>query len=332
MTRAAPDPSAVPLPADEGAALALLRGPLAAALSELTGAVTGVERLGELAYRASAERGEFVVRFAQDEAGLAGLEKEARVQRGLRERVTARLPDTRVFRGGPGFPPLAIHRLVPGQPLTTELLEGMSPPALDRLARDLVQFFAETHAVPLGLAADWLGLPPGEARAPEALAKAVGKPAWFTPCDTREIRRRLEPALAPGELALFDRTAAEMAALPVDPGWLVFGHGDLHGFNMAITWDALGAKFSGAFDLGCAGILDLHEDFFRLSLVSEALLERVLAAYQERTEGQRSIERGRLALYYRAFLFYLMAEFPPGSGRQEHLRRMLEEHLDYFTR
>lgn len=329
-------PAPTSLPLNEQAVPALLRGPAAeslaaAGLAHLALALTGVTALGGQAYQVNTTQAAYVLRFAANAERLVDLEKEERVRRGLGSRVTAQLPEPRIIRGPGGMPPFAVHTLLPGRPLTGELLAEQSPSALDRLVDDLARFFAETHAVPLEEAADWLGLPPGPARDPQALAESFGKPLWFTPADAAGIRARLAPDLAAGELIFLDETAARIAALPVDPGWMVFGHGDLHGFNMAITIDGLGAKFSGAFDLGCAGILDLHEDFFRLSLVSEDLLERVLAAYGDLTGWMRKINRDRIALYYRAFLFYLMAEHEPDSPSREHLREMLREHLAHSS-
>jgi aminoglycoside phosphotransferase len=108
---------------------------------------------------------------------------------------------------------------------------------------------------------------------------------------------------------------------------MVFGHGDMHGHNMAVAEDASGLRLVGAFDLGCTGIMDVHEDLFRLSLVSEALLDRVIAGYHDLAGQTRSLDRGRLATYYCAFLFYLM-DGTSGAGLQ-HLKRLLRTHIAY---
>ena len=90
-----------------------------------------------------------------------------------------------------------------------------------------------------------------------------------------------------------------------------------------MTWDRR-SPASGIFDLGCAGILDAHEDFLRLSLVSEDLLDCVLDAYRDGVGRGDRLDRERIAVYYQAFLFYLMAE-TLGEER-EHLRRLLRLH------
>ena len=71
--------------------------------------------------------------------------------------------------------------------------------------------------------------------------------------------------------------------------------------------------------------MDVHEDLFRLSLVSEELLERVIEMYHRLTDHARSIDRDRIAVYYRAFLFYLMVG--KSGPRLGHLKRLLQTHL-----
>jgi hypothetical protein len=97
---------------------------------------------------------------------------------------------------------------------------------------------------------------------------------------------------------------------------------------MAIVTDEFGPKLSGVFDFGYAGILDVHEDFFRLSLISEDLLERVIHIYQNFSNQKRILNRPRLAIYYRAFLFYLMAE--QVGGDLQPLLNLLSKHVDYY--
>jgi aminoglycoside phosphotransferase len=96
---------------------------------------------------------------------------------------------------------------------------------------------------------------------------------------------------------------------------------------MAIADDRGGPRLVGAFDLGCTGILDIHEDLFRLSLVSEALLDEVLRAYQGLSLAAHSLDRARIAIYYRAFLFYLMVGTT--GERLDQLKGLLCTHLEY---
>jgi hypothetical protein len=159
------------------------------------------------------------------------------------------------------------------------------------------------------------------------LAATQGKPTWFGRQAVADMRPGLVALLDEHQMTLFDDTVRRFEALGMDSRLLVFGHGDLHGFNVAMAEDDLGPRFVGAFDLGCAGVLDIHEDFFRLSLVSEDLLERVIEAYQRLPGQARALRRERIAIYYRAFLFYLMAELP--GETLGHLKALLQSHVEY---
>jgi hypothetical protein len=299
---------------------------LANPLGEVIQVTTLSDRKGT--YAVNGSRGDFIVRLAHDEAHLATLRKEASIQQGLQKCVAVRVPDTQVIDGLEEVPAFAIHHLIPGEPLTSSYLSNLSPEAYQRLVNDLVLFFHATHAIPLELACEWLEIPFNGEKTTAELALAYGKPVWFNPQAVAEMRPKLDPRLDDNLWSLFEETICLFEALEVFPETMVFGHGDMHGFNMAMGTDPTGDRLIGVFDLECAGILDIHEDFFRLSLVSEDLLERVLAAYQNLTGRTRPINRERIAIYYRAFLFYLMAEVP--EENLAHLKAMLHKHLEYY--
>lgn len=283
--------------------------------------------LAERAYRVVGPGGDFVVRFPADQAQLLMLEKEERVQRGMREWVSLSIPDTTVIADLEGCPAFAIHRMIPGRPLTSECLAELSPQAHRRLVTDLAHFFDQAHRIPLPAACGWLGIPyQGEETAAQ-LAPTHGKPTWFGPQAVAEIRLRLALRLDVHHADLFEDTVRRFQALGTDPRHLAFGHGDMHGYNVAMGQDDLGPRLIGAFDLGCAGILDLHEDLFRLSLIGEELLERVVDAYRRLPGQTRSPRWYRLTVYYRAFLFYLMAE--RAGGQLDHLQRLLQRNIEH---
>jgi aminoglycoside phosphotransferase len=292
------------------------------------GAVMHVTPLDEGVFQISGEQGELILRFARDEAQLALLKKEESVQRGFREQVSLRIPDTRVIDDLDDRPAFAVHNMVPGEPLTSEMYAGLSSKARRRLVVDLAEFFHQSHAIPVAAACAWLGLRFEGTETVERFAMAQGKPLWFNPHAVADMRPWLGLILDGAQNALFEDTVRRFAALGCDTRYMVFGHGDLHGYNMAMGCDDLGPKLTGVFDLGCAGILDVHEDFFRLSLVSEDLLESVLERYQRSSEPTHALRRDRIAIYYRAFLFYLMAE-QSGEGL-EHLKRLLQKHLAHY--
>lgn len=296
-------------------------------LGDRIGADMQVTLLGEKTYRVTGTEGDFVVRFPRDEAHLAMLKKEESIQSGLRDKITVLIPDTSVIDDADGCPAFAIHTMIPGQPLTSDGYACLSPEARDRLIMGLVNFFYETHRISLGVACEWLGIPFEGQRTVVKLASTWGKPVWFGPHAVAEMRISLAPFLDVYQMELFENTVELFEALGTDADYMIFGHGDMHGFNMAIGEDHVGPKFIGAFDLGCAGVLDVHEDFFRLSLVSEDLLDRVIETYHLLPDQTRSLQRDRIAIYYRAFLFYLMAE-KSGQGLG-HLKTLLKVHVEY---
>jgi aminoglycoside phosphotransferase (APT) family kinase protein len=266
----------------------------------------------------------YIVRLPQDRAHLAALCREARIAAALQGRTALRVPNTRVVEGSPTF---ALHDMIPGEPLTTEHYAQSSPAAQERLVGDLARFFRQMHSIRLSQACEWLDIPIETGDPATELAPRYGKPLWFAPDEVAAMRPELVPLLDAGTWPTFERTVAQFEALGPHPEHMVFGHGDLHGYNAAVLQDELGPRLVGVFDLENTGILDIHEDFFRLSLVSEALLDDVLAAYGRLPRPARSLDRARIAVYYRAFLFYLMAG--KTGERLAHLHRLLAQHLAY---
>jgi hypothetical protein len=63
--------------------------------------------------------------------------------------------------------------------------------------------------------------------------------------------------------------------------------------------------------------------------VSEDLLEQVMATYANLPGQTRVLDRGRIAIHYRAFLFHLMAG--KTGERLEHLKRMLATHVERYA-
>jgi aminoglycoside phosphotransferase (APT) family kinase protein len=284
--------------------------------------------LGARTYRISGSKGTFIVRFPRDRAHLSVLKKEESVQRELRNWVSVLVPDTSVIDDLDGCSAFAIHSMIPGQPLTTECYSGASSAGRGRLVTDLATFFHETHRIPLPVACQWLGVPFERKETVAKLASRQGKPTWFSPDAVASMRPQLEPLIDRRQAATFEDTIRRFEALGTDPDNMVFGHGDMHGYNIAIAEDDLGPRLAGVFDLECTGVLDIHEDFFRLSLVSEELLDDVVDTYERLSGRARPLERDRIAIYYRAFLFYLMVG-KSGEGL-DHLKRLLQGHVTYY--
>lgn len=300
-------------------------------LEERVGSIVGCRAMDDrpAIWWVTGSAGEVIVRFASSPSHLEDLRREERVQRHLRPRVDLALPDAEVVEATPRRPAFAVHHAIAGDPLTEELYASLTAPARDRLVADLAGFLSRTHAIPPAEACGWLGVPYQGDDTLASLAATAGKLPWFAPAGTAAMRRTLVAALDQPLLTLFDETVARFAALTTHPEWMVFGHGDLHGYNMAMVDDVLGPRLAGVFDLGNTGILDLHEDLFRLNLVSHDLLTRVVAAYERETERARPVDTARIEIYYRVFLFYLMEEKALGGDAAAcaQLQRMLADHV-----
>ena len=283
-------------------------------------------------FQAVTPGGVFILRFALSEKHLRILHKEERIQAGLGGCLPVQIPNTQIIPSGAGLPPYAIHSKIMGEPLTETCLQKLSVRERRRLVSDLVDLFHSLHNISLQTACAWLEpdfhpIACQDHVSRQALAGLVGKPLWFNAPAVEELRPKLSLRLDKSERDSFEQTVTEFNQIPLYPAGLVFGHGDLHGFNMAVLAAPDGYRLNGVFDLGCTGILDIHEDFFRLSLVSERLLDEILQAYQDLTAWRFTLNRERISVYYRAFLFYLMAD-QQGAGLEK-LRRMLAKHTLY---
>jgi len=279
-------------------------------------------------YRVTDDEQSYIVRLPRDQAHLVSLRQEARIAAALQGRISLRFPDTRVIEASPEGPVLAIHSIIAGEPLTTDHYALSSPAARERLVVDLSRFFRQMHSIPLAQACTWMDVTYETDDPAAELAPRLGKPLWFDAQAVADMRPGLGPGLDEATWPIFEHTVTLFQALDARPEFMVFGHGDLHGYNAAVVYDDLGPRLVGAFDLENTGILDLHEDFFRLSLVSEEMLDDVLCAYQRLPGPARTIDRARIAVYYRAFLFYLMVG--KTGERLQHLHTLLSKHLTYY--
>jgi aminoglycoside phosphotransferase (APT) family kinase protein len=280
--------------------------------------------------------GEYVLRLPVDDEAIAALVTESRVLAGLRDFVSLSLPDTRVYQLGEGIPVFALHTMIAGVDWFHLSARALLGGARSRLASDLARFFVETHSVPISLAAEWLEVRLDESLSGPSGATRLGKPRWFLGERGAGIRRRLVSILSDYETALLEETAEGYDGIVVSPEDLVFGHGDIHGGNLAFLEDDIGPKLAGVFDFGNAGVIDRNYDFGRLNLIEVGLQDSVIDEYEHLAPLQR-VDRDRVNVYSRAFLFYLMAEQvgedgyvrPDREGNFRHLKVLLREHFEH---
>jgi len=207
----------------------------------------------------------YIVRLPRDQAHLVSLRREARIAAALQGRVSLCFPDTQVIEGLAGRPAYAIHSTIVGEPLITEHYTQSSPAARERLVTDLAGFFRQMHGIPLAQACTWMEATYETDDPAAELAPRLSKPHWFDAQAVAGMRPALGPVLDEGAWPVFEHTVSLFQALETRAEFVVFGHGDLHGYNAAVEQDDLGPRLTGALDLENTGILDLHEDFFRLS-------------------------------------------------------------------
>ena len=270
----------------------------------------------------------YVLRFPRDALALARLRVEERVTAGLRGRVSLRIPDTRVVELGADLPSFALHEMIPGRDWFDLGLKALPAAAGSLLALDLAWLICQTHSVPLETAGEWLGLETREPGWRGHLAARDGKPSWFAGEMLEEIRRRLASTIPQDLAPVFEDVADHYDRLTVSVDDLAFGHGDLHGGNLAFAEDGVSPRLVGVFDFENAGIFDCHYDFARLNLIYDELQDRVLDEYA-RLVPDRPLDRARVETYTRAFLFYLLAE-QVDEGRFEHMVRLLRTHVRHY--
>ncbi len=253
-------------------------------------------------YRMHSGQGGCVLRFPLDEMQAAALRQESRIAQGLCPLVRMDIPETRFFPAENDRPAYSVHQWIDGEPLMTEMYVRMAEESRHKLAHDLAEFLVTLHSVDLAEVATWytdetLAHPPS----------GYGKPQWFDGRLRAGIPEVLNPHLEPNLVSAVAETIHGFETLAVDGKELALCHGDIHGYNLAMRPSAQGYELGGVFDFEIAGILDAHEDFFRLYFVSADLVERVVDAYEGK-RGQVTLDRARVRLYWRAFLIYLMME------------------------
>ena len=198
-----------------------------------------------------------VVKVPRGPDAAERLNREVSLLGALKGKVSLTIPEPVLL----AFQPTSVvYPMIPGEPLLPDRYRQLDVRAKDRLAHDLGQLISELHAA---------NLP----------AHAVG--AWPAPED---IVARVLPDL-PRNLRL-TATALVDEVLSLPPDADVFGHFDLHGWNMAFDHNT--GRLNGVFDFGDCGRGPLHRDHVYPSLTDPDLARRIAAL--------QPVETGRLRL------------------------------------
>ena len=241
------------------AALEALRAAILATFPELAGARFTLLTDGWESQAVDVD-GRLIFRFPRFERGAAALTREAGMLAAIGPAVPLAVPRTHVHHGPPCF---AWHAKLPGGTLLPADYQALPETARQRLAEELAGFQAVLHR-----------LDPGP------LAEAGAGPVWEWPSPAAILRQawpRLPQTLRP----VATRIATDCAALPPDPGGIVFGHFDTHGWNLA--FDHAAGRLRGVFDFGSSGFGPLHRDFLAPSFIAPDLTDRMMSHYEALT-------------------------------------------------
>lgn len=199
----------------------------------------------------------YIFKFPRNAEAARSVEKEARLLSVVRPLIEMAVPDLELFPGPPMF---SRHRKIPGSHLLEEDYSLLPESARQLLAEELANFYHQLHRLEPRLLA-------------EAGAGVV--PDWPS---AEVIIRDLEVLLDPELHRLATAALSRWKELPPDPGGLVYGFFDGHGWNMA--FDPAEQRLKGIYDFADSGFGDLHREFIYTDLISRDLTRRVVKAYQ----------------------------------------------------
>jgi aminoglycoside phosphotransferase (APT) family kinase protein len=214
-----------------------------------------------------------IFKFSRNEAGRAGLVREAALLAIIHPAVTLPTPNMTLHEGPPL---LSRHDKLRGGYLEPPLYAELAEPARDRLAQDLALFYAQLHALPA---------------APLEAAGADPIKPWLEPDD---ILARARPVLTEPLRRYAERTIAAWRALPPDPHGRTYGFFDGHGWNMA--FDPTAQRLNGVYDFGDSGFGQLQQEFIYSNMISPDLTARIIGRYETLTG--RLLDRERIALLF----------------------------------
>jgi aminoglycoside phosphotransferase (APT) family kinase protein len=243
--------------------------------------------------------GRWILKVPLHAQAEARLRREASVLAMLQGRVNLPIPRMELHPGPPLF---TRHAKLPGHHLPPFAYANLGEAAKAQLARDLAQFFADLHAIPVATARE---------------AGALPVPDWLP---STEIAARALPHLPPILHNRATATLSDWAALPPDPLGQVYGFFDGHGWNMAFDE----GRLRGIYDFADSGLGDLHREFVYPSLISPDLVHRILPEY--RTLTGRPVDPARINLLTTAHRLWELAE------AQEDLAARIAGAVDSFAR
>lgn len=226
-----------------------------------------------------------VFRFPRTVDGAAVLEREVALLERLQGCLPLPIPDPvyRITDPASGELSAMGYRMLPGKPLSNEVLESIADTVtLDQMAGELAGFLRALHALPLSEFAR--GLPERDEAARWAELHSQFRSALY-PFMRPEARRDVD--------VLFGEIDDDLRRDPPTP---VLCHGDFAGSNILYEPERL--AITGVLDFGFAGAGDPAGDIASFSCLGEAFLARGFVVYPEMAQllPRARLYRGTFAL------------------------------------
>jgi aminoglycoside phosphotransferase (APT) family kinase protein len=221
--------------------------------------------------------GDYIFRFPQDTAARGELAAEHRLFHALEHRVSLAIPRPSFL--GPRFCYDGYH-MIRGQPLAGAAhYRHLAGSRRRHIAEDLGRFLAELHTALDLESALALQLPGSRDGLLEVDLLGRTLPLMSTASESAVVQHvhRLLTAITP--------LREDLALL----------HGDLHGYNLALS---PGGGVAGVLDFECATVGDRHLDFRILPSFGDDLLPLTAAAYER--WGAAPVDLDRCLIYYAA--------------------------------
>ena len=189
------------------------------------------------------KHGNEVIRMARHLDAAGALKRESCVLPKIAPRLPLPVPRP-TYHAPDGFPPIAVHDEIVGEPLTREDWEGMSISSRERAASDLANFLKTLHALPIEIGLE-CGLVQIEA---SKMAHSLQQKAADT----------IHPLLEPDVQRKFDHTLETCSSQPDDrsPALLHCDLGPGH-----VLYDPSTLHLTGVIDFGDLVIGDPARDF-----------------------------------------------------------------------
>ena len=273
---------------------------------------------GRVVALARSDRGRFIVRMAADGEDPKALEVERRAAECMRS-LAIDVPDIQLFEADAGR--LSVHPRVEGETFYALHPDRFGGDAPAHFVEDGARLLRDLHTTPLADAAtalygDW----PGSA---EALRRWA-HPHWF---DAERIEAAIGARLdeSPPLGTRWRDVRAFFASLAPTADDLVFGHGDLHGDNLAFQRQGDTWRLHGIFDLGNAGLMHRCDELLRIVLLSRSLGVEIVARYDALRPESPPTDRAALLAFYHAFLFFLLHQASEGAYADHVVALLCEE-------